>query len=1442
MERKKVFSLLCAGFILFGNLVAPVTNARAETTNPSGSNVLAETNTIDPNGEVIDSISEENFVVPETEEPEAEVFVEPETYDLSTMKLKNREIGVVEDGGAVENDLFEFEAFIKESNIKDGTAPFDGNDDVGNDSSPNNGIVRTFDTVVYPLTITINPKKTSELKNIIVRVTGYLDGGFTEGRVNASFPLGEKIDIENKVISFSQEYNIPNTGNSVMLPLAVDVKGASNGTEIKPYFKVQVMSVDGVSVEDDKIITEFNQIPKVKASGMVSLYPYMSFGFAGYGIDSFPYSGITGDVTDTRNTQAVGVSFGLNYVRGRRNFKGATFPSGKVNFELDFSGSVYWDGGPLAGHSEPLNFEGRDSAIKLYDHHPIEEWSGTRTGKLNTELEGKSYVFKYPTAFESPMSSLPTLNESNINDRWWRSVWDSGKWHVEKPEVSKNHVVYEGNNSDYMIGSTFPIYRADGFRGYPIYSENDRVFTSNAFNYIMPNEYMIGSKNNPNGYANNVYYNVKVNIKSYEDENGTSIPLSASTSLNHFERNNPEGAYSVQTTIADYPSGEQLGTPNSSWPTVSRGDVSTILGSDVLYNAQLGSSMISRGGHDGVFQWNTDSFELTKEYAIEAEDTIYETGYLTPTMDRIKNERETQFLFYGVPNFTDNSFGSFSKRGRDDYTWYDSYDKAKVKGEIGALMHSVYAPTGATWLYTGYFPLKVKTKKIGSVNEKDTTNMIMTNYYPYVESRQMGSIDVYQNNRPKSPSIWGTDGKLISIQKGVGSTVNFETLAVLSAEASSSINADKNTYYNSEEVNWKIDSSIILPASGIPEGYDTSVKVQQILPVGLDYKFNSGKQSGINKEPKITKNPEGSTTLTWDLLISGKDNEIDGITYVTTINPLALSNGVQNSLTVKNIISSDLDTRSENLRTSTKDITILKVGMVGIYENIDVDNGEKNSSFTVRMKPYTTIEDELDVKGLTVIPLSGDKLGSVYQGSAVLEGVEVTSKKPVSIYLNNSIVESNKPNQIDLTKNGWYKYTGKDQDISKALSLLFHVEGVLANTDDVEVAFTVKTKDNNFGNIYYNETVINSATDYKLSPISNKVKYTIRADVELNVERIQIYTAKASEKLPVNLRVNKEILKDRSLNEPLKLVLYDKEKNTKVYEKSLTIATLTRENELEVPARYLEKNTNRTYEARIEGYNTDRIYVKEEADKIDTLGYTASEKTLEKQAVNNTSIEYKGVIMTERVLGKEIEMYYETINLPIKQLSPIKAGYGFSLDQQLDYTNDLTTKDVTLPKMAVIADSKVVDGDFYNSNNGKSTIELLEKSSYVGNKITQTYSFPEVYVKSGSGDILSQEQYQSSEDISNIVSGGNKVYVPIWIEELGKYDISFKNTSPIGVNEVNVIATDTVKVEAFMYGHIGSETIEKDEILITPIDLKNLFSGNLPKGWTELDVDWLQDN
>lgn len=1338
---------------------------------------------------------------------QANVFVEPENYSLSA-------IDGVEDGGTDENSLFEFEAFIKETDIKDGTAPFDANNDAGNDSGDKNGVVRTFDTVTYPVKITINPKKVDKLSNIVLKITGTLDNGISDNQINARFSVGGYEDIEKGVVGFEQLYTIEQTGNSIMIPINIDVQGAKNGVALKPNLKVEVVSVDGVDITNDKVAMNFDKLPAVKTSGKVNIKPYVGGGFTGAGIPYYPYAGITGNDEDTENVQAFGVSFGVQKLDGKTDNRGATFPTGKINYHIDLTANVYWDSGPDAGKTVNLDFTKKDTPVYLLDQRPISS-KNPRVGAKNTLTEGKSYTMPYAGNYEAPLSNLADTSPNTIASQGFRSVWNSGIWSVDKPSISANKVTYKGATEDYIIGSTFPEYRSDGWTGGKLYGTNDKVFSSNSFIVNMPNEYRIGGENNPNDYANNVYYTATIVLDSYVNDVGSTIPVNKTTSWGATERNNPSGSYSVQNTLMS-PNNSQLGTPNIGWGTVSKGDASTILGTDVIYQASLGSSVVSYGGYDALYKWNPDAFELTKTYAAQSKEHILSAGYYAINLSRKSNDTTNQKVFFGVAKSTDNSFGALTQKSKGDYNWFESYDDAIKTGSVSALKSEVYASTGPIWTVAVQIKLHVKTTKIGSINEKGTANIVTTRYYPYSDKARTKEIDVHKNTTYKSPSIWSEDGDLITKQTPVGNTVNFETLAVLNAEVSSSITPDKVTYYNSETVNWSVKSSVVLPVGGAPDGYDGSIQVTQLLPKGLDYKVGSGKAGSIKKEPKITKNENGTTLLTWDMLISAKTNTIDDIAFSTTINPFALSSGVQSSLTIKNVISTPLDTRKEHLRTSTSSITILKVGMVGIYENIDIDNGEKNSTFNIKIQPYTTIEDEMDVKGLTVIPLSGDKLGSDYQGTAVLDKINVVSKKPVTIYLNNSIVDTLKPQDVDVTKNGWYKYTGAGQNISKALTLLFHVEGVLANTDDVEIGFSVKTSNNNFGNMYLNETVINSATNYKLSPISNRVRYTIRADAELNLERIRITTANAAKGLPVQLRVNKEIIRDKAVTEPLKLVVYEKDANKKVYEKSFTVGNLLRENELTIPAKFLAKDTNKSYEVRIEGYNTDRIYVNPEADKIDTKGFTASEKLIEKTVESDTSIDYKGVIQTERELNKDMVTYYETLTMPLKKRDDVYTGYGFELNQNITYTNDLGGVASTPTNMAVEIDKSILDGTNGYTLDDVIQVELLTEEKMDGLKLVQTYYYPNVYMSQKTGDIVTEEAAATSADPDDLVYAGNKLYVPVWIDTVGSYNHTFKSTTPLGVNEINISATDSLDVKAYMFGHLDSETMKDDALLITP--------------------------
>lgn len=1334
-------------------------------------------------------------------------------------------------GGSVQHSMMEFNATIKTTDIKDGTAPFDKSNDPGFDQSDSNGLVRTFDTVTIPLKVTINPKGVNSLQNIKLRITGTLENGIVDNRVNASFSVGGEVNIPSKTVAFTQDYTVESTGNSVMIPVAYDVQGALPGVVLTPKLKVQVLSVDGKDVASSKIAVEFNDLPGTEVSAQVNIKPYVASGLAGAGITYWPTSRMTGDTTDMSNTHSFALSFGIDRVPGKSDIRGATFPTGKLRYNIEFTGKVYWDGGPKKGVTETFNFDTRDEPIVLWDQQPI-GFASTRAGRENTYFEDKSYTYAYSNSYSAPRSSIANLSDATIKKESYRSVWDSGSWTVDEPVVTSNTVSYDGLNEGYMIGNTFPEYRSDGYTGSKIYGVNDRIFSSNAFILKMANDYRIGGKNNKDKHTNNTYYTATVTLVSYEDDDGTVIPFNKKGTFSSSERNTGSGSYDIQTTLFGYPSYAQIGTPNIGWSEVSKGDVSVIRGSDVAANVSLGSSTVSYGGYDAMVKWNTDAFELTESYAKVAETNVYNLGYYDRSIIQVRNDRINQKVLYGVPLFDDMSFESLTTKHREDYTWYPTWVEANAKGLVGALMSSVSAATGPKWSTTLRVPLDVITTKVGSLSDSGTANIVVSDYYAYLDEERTQETFVTKNKSYGSPAIWSDNGDILSRQVPFGGSVNFETLALTNAQTSSILTANKATYYNSETIDWSVASSMVVGNSGLPDDYDGSVQITQTLPKGLDYKLGSGDVGGVAKDPKVVKNANGTTTLLWELLVQRSSITLPKVTFKTTINPFALSTGVSNGLTITSIISSAVDYRRENLRTSSVTITILKVGMVGIYETIDTDNGERNSQYTVRIKPYTTIEDEFGVTGLTHIPVNLDALGSTFEGSTKLTSASVIGRNDVNMYINTRWIDSAKPNNIDFTKDGWVKVT-PGMDLSRAVSVAFRIEGALANTDVVELVLIVQTQNNQFGNVYLNETSINSDSDYKLSPISNRVRYTIRADAELGFDRIQIKTGKSSDGLSVSLRTYKDIVRDRSNNESITIGLYDVSSGAQVAKIVTTIAKLTTETPLVIPSNVLSKNANKLYEARLEGYNDNRIYVPIDATKISTKGYTASERALTLNVDTDGPLSYKGVVMSERERGKDSVELFETLTVSSKSLTGVVSGYGLKMDLTVDYKNEMTVTGFIFPSVTALFDKQSID-DVYSVSGNSRKVSLISTPKVAGAGVTSQYAGSPLQIVKGSGQLVTKPS--DIPEGSTVMDAGSSIYTPIWPERLGLFDYTYQFDGPLGVNAVSVKGLGKLELSGTMYSSIDSGTPDRDGLLIVP------STGLASKdGWSEFERSWMTE-
>ncbi|MCY8056466.1 thioester domain-containing protein [Bacillus inaquosorum] len=385
--------------------------------------------------------------------------------------------------------------------------------------------------------------------------------------------------------------------------------------------------------------------------------------------------------------------------------------------------------------------------------------------------------------------------------------------------------------------------------------------------------------------------------------------------------------------------------------------------------------------------------------------------------------------------------------------------------------------------------------------------------------------------------------------------------------------------------------------------------------------------------------------------------------------------------------------------------------------------------------------------------------------------------------------------------------------------------------------------------------------DYTYRPTSNKVlkgeigskniTLTFYYDVPLikaNLKKIQIYTQKSVEGLPVKLYLDRVNVYPDDVNdmskEKIKVSIYDGKKV--VVSKEYTAKSLPTKSEMKIPAADLVVNKKKTYTVKLEGYSKYAFDVDSKKASLSTDGYTASEKTIKVSSDKENNLSYKGVVMTEREVGKNMKLFYESLNIPLKSLSKMRTGYGFDMPVNFSYSNDIGTwagdfgVDMLVP--TTIVDSSYIQ---YPTKKKVATVSL-EKTSSAKTKngesvlIKSLYELQHVNVEKRTGHLFTDDQVKKKDKRIKyeLIDGNRKFYLPIW-GNIGDYTVKVQSNEPIGVNQVNFEVNNSLNVFAHMIAHMDSETVSDDAILIKPVSPDNPFPEGLPKGWTQSDVKWI---
>lgn len=388
--------------------------------------------------------------------------------------------------------------------------------------------------------------------------------------------------------------------------------------------------------------------------------------------------------------------------------------------------------------------------------------------------------------------------------------------------------------------------------------------------------------------------------------------------------------------------------------------------------------------------------------------------------------------------------------------------------------------------------------------------------------------------------------------------------------------------------------------------------------------------------------------------------------------------------------------------------------------------------------------------------------------------------------------------------------------------------------------------------------------DYTYRPISNQVQsgtvgnsdITIKFyyDVPLikaGLKKIQIYTEQADKGLPVKVEIDKKYIYDENIadmsNSKIKLGLYDNS-NNEVISKEFTAKTLPEMLDMTIPSTKLKKDSSKSYTLKIEGYDSNMVDVISNAMSLTTDGYTSSEKIIKVDSSKQDNLSYRGVVMTEREVGKNMKVYYETLDIPLERIKRMRTGYGFEVPLDLTYINEIGSNDLDF-SFDFKAQDEIVDKSYieYSSKNGVSTVALenTSKKSSTNNNVTiskQKFELQHINVEKRTGALFNDNQVnnQDSRIQYDLIDGGRKFYLPIWAR-IGDYQANVESTKDIGINKINVEIGYDINIYAHKYAHMDSESILDDAIILEPIDSDNPFPNGIPKGWTKENLDALNE-
>ena len=945
----------------------------------------------------------------------------------------------------------------KIENVLTGTAIMDSDDSPGNDSSENNNIVRSFDTVMYPLSINLQDAAGTTHNNIKVKITASVSGGVSpDGRfLNAAFGSGwgGAYDLSTGAVTIEREVTINATGSDSAYNIPLNIQGASHDTKLRATFVVELLeAIDEhgntvdltlVSTPETIITNEISVSSKVNLSARVATSDY------DVSVDFDKYTQTTGSLAAAIKFHGIAVS--IEPVNGRTNLIGSAYPTNDVELTLD--SKIYQRTG--GGLPTELTIGTDTRPITVFDYGE---------NKLSATFDAHLHSATYSGHLVSydAVSSLPA-SKLGLGVADTGSVTDSGN-------------ITMTNNADSTITLSFQNFivtnhsptRAIDSSSTAFDPNSEKVFLVARFSDVIPMEALDSA---PPGTT--LEFDLIVDKISHKVNAMTEVE-DVDIVLKWEETKHKTGILELSQSYIRSNAMTNLGGGSSA--AVATGIALAMKDQDFRSYSTFSVSAGNYKKAIGVQKWNPNESEYNLS---DASGVVVVSPFFLST-----SSRQGGVVQYGVSKNNDYSLAALNAKTIGDYDWYSTPALAMAAGKISAVKLETEATALGEELY-GNFNFLVPKTAVGDVGTQTAGTPHVTLAYMEITWLDSSVVEAGSNGANIfMPTTYNANGEVNSFQTppaSFGDTLNIVPFVVRISKAS-----DKSTYAVRDTVTWTVTPTI--ESKNVVTGQ--TITITDTLAKGSIYEIGSAEYDGNRLDPVVTKDEiTGKTTLVWTLTGVSSAN-LKKITYNTTFNQkeLAFNTSGSASLNDKIEIDSPGTATAKQFREYTANYNVTRSLEYGIYKAVDKNVIELGEEFTYTLGIYNSTPLPITaITGLDVLPKNG-YLTTSMNGTYNLKEITTddTSGTLDIYYTNNAISETADPNSIASDLSNWTLYTVPTDVEIKAL---YFERPNLASNEDISIEVTLQPKDNKIDDLYVNRVFGNSTRNSKIT--SNIVRTVV---------------------------------------------------------------------------------------------------------------------------------------------------------------------------------------------------------------------------------------------------------------------------------------------------------------------------------------------------------------